>query len=93
MTQGGLPGKYLNQIFICKKEPIPENRKIFLFDPKRTVANYSLSEVGKRYAKRIENMEYDYSYVGIVESQIKINVTEDVFKTLYENDLFPLWEP
>lgn len=93
MTQGGLPGRYTNQIFICKKEPISENRKIFLLDPKKTTTNYSLSEVGKRYAKRIESMEYDYSYVGIVESQIKIRVSEEVFKTLYEKDLFPLWEP
>lgn len=93
MTEGNLPSRYSNQILICKKQSIPENRRIFLLDAKRTTTIYMLSKFGEKYMDSIKNIDYNHNYVAIVDSQIKIKVSREIFEALNLEGFFSIWEP
>ncbi|WP_461205124.1 DEAD/DEAH box helicase family protein [Clostridium sp. DL1XJH146] len=93
MTKGGLKGKYSHQIMLCKKSKIPANRKIFLLDSKKSKSIFGLSEGGKEYSKLIQDEELELQYVAIIDKQIKIKPSIELFTKICDRGLFSVWDP
>jgi superfamily II DNA or RNA helicase len=92
MTHGGLAGNFSHQIMICKKKPFPENRKVFVLDCKKSKSIYGLSQMGKDYYEVIKDEDFGLDYVAIIDDQIKIKPSLELFERLREEGLFGVWE-
>lgn len=93
MTYGEIPGGYSHQIILCKKAPIPEKRKLFLLDSKKSQTIYELSESGKAYMNSISSKDYNLEYAAFVDCQLKISITKEAFEKIFKEGFFPIWNP
>lgn len=93
MTDGKVPAKHSHQVILCKKSPIPDKRKIFLLDAKKSEAQYKLSDAGNEYLSTISTREYRLNYVSYIDSQIKVPVSRELFEILKDEGYFSIWEP
>ncbi len=80
-----------HQIFLCKKKEIKEGP--FILYPKKAYPKYSISEIGKKYSKKITKTQYDVSYIAFIDSIYSFNVNQEIFNKLFQQKYFCLWHP
>jgi hypothetical protein len=92
MTEGiSVYPKYA-QVFLCKRNAIPETQKdnYFLLDAKKSSPTYKLADFGQSIIKTLNTPQA--KYVAKVDCKLKINVSKNIFEDL-NVDYFPVWKP
>lgn len=92
MTEGVSAYPKYAQVFLCKRNSIPETQKdgYFLLDAKKSYPIYEMTDFGQNIVGGIDLPQANY--VAKVNCQLKINVSKEIFINL-NTDYFPVWKP
>lgn len=92
MTKGVSEYPKYSQVFLCKRNVIPETQKdgYYLLDAKKSSPIYEMSDFGQKIIEGLDVLQA--KYVAKVNCQLKINVSKDIFADL-NADYFPVWKP
>lgn len=92
MTEGVSVYPKYAQIFLCKRNAIPETQKYgyYLLDAKKSSPKYEMTNFGQNINEVLDIPQL--KYVAKVDCQIKINTSKDIFEVLNVH-YFPVWKP
>lgn len=95
MTYGGVGTIYTHQFLLCKKTQFPKSGKnnLFLLDSKRSLPQYKLSDIGRKYLSSISDRVFELKYIALVDCNIKVRISIELFNVLYDKGYFSVWNP